>query len=398
MCRMPGMSVSGRRSGGRMNVRKLSKEEHGITRKLWEEIFVEDDKGFLDYYYHVKTSKNSIYVIENEEKVPVSMLQLNPYTICFGGKEETLHYIVAVATKKEYRGRGFMTRLLKISADDMYRAGEPFTFLMPAAEGIYYPHGFRFVYRQIRLEGTINELNLPYDAELKVRFAVEEDCPALSALAEQMLKAFPMVRAVRTEEYYRTLLREQKSEGGEILLVEREEGICGFVLYNLENGQAQLREPLIKREEDWDQIVRFLVKNSSPHLQIAGVLPGGISCLVKRMKDIEKKEVPIIMVRIIHLKNFLEGIQAKKDFSVRICVKDEMIPENTGCWEISGIKGEKLNVRKEEEKEGEEISVGELVSTLFGYCTGLLKEKKDALSELSEGTELIPPVFLNEIV
>lgn len=379
-------------------MRILLKEEHGITRKLWEEIFTEDDHGFLDYYYDVKTSENSIYVVENEEKIPVSMLQLNPYTVSYGDEEKPLHYIVAVATKKEYRGRGFMTQLLGTSASDMYRAGEPFTFLMPAAEGIYYPHGFRFVYRQSRLEGMINELNLTYDGKLKVRFAEEGDCISLAVLAEKMLRAFPMVRAVRTEKYYRTLLREQKSEGGEILLVEREKEICGFVLYNLEDGKAQLREPLFEREEDWDQIMTYLLKHSICHLQIAGILPGQISDLTKKFKSIEEKEIPIIMVRIIHLENFLKGIQAKKEFTARICVKDEMLPENTGCWEIIGSKGEKLNVSKEDKEEGEEISIGELVSVLFGYRADYERKTKDVLSKLSEGIELIPPVFLNEIV
>lgn len=393
---MYGMPEAGGRSGGRMKVRKLSKEEHGLTRKLWEEIFTEDDQSFLDYYYHVKTSENSIYVIENEEKITVSMLQLNPYTVCFGDKEELLHYIIAVATRKEYRGRGFMTRLLETSAADMYRSGEPFTFLMPAAEEIYYPHGFRFVYRQSRIEGVIKEWFPDEDEQLKVRFAVEEDCPALAALAEKMLKEYPMIRTVRTEMYYRTLLREQKSEMGEILLVEKEKRICGFVIYNLEDGKAQLREPLFMREEDWDHMVAFLMKNSIFHLQIAGVLPEEKIWMTKKLKEMEEKEIPIIMARIIHLKNFLESIRAKKNFHVRISVKDEMIPENTGCWDITGIKGEKLTARKENKKEGKEISPGELLSALFGYHTDY--EKQGTLSEVVEGAERMPPVFLNEIV
>ena len=30
-------------------IRKLEQEEHKKTRKLWEEIFCEDSKKFLDY-------------------------------------------------------------------------------------------------------------------------------------------------------------------------------------------------------------------------------------------------------------------------------------------------------------------------------------------------------------
>ena len=42
-------------------IRKLEQEEHKKTRKLWEEIFCEDSKKFLDYYYSVKTKENEIH-------------------------------------------------------------------------------------------------------------------------------------------------------------------------------------------------------------------------------------------------------------------------------------------------------------------------------------------------
>ena len=76
------------------------------------------------------------------------MLHLNPYTLMVNGKEEPSHYIVAVATEEACRKRGYMAALLKTALQDMYQAGEPFTFLMPAAEAIYLPHGFSTVYEQ----------------------------------------------------------------------------------------------------------------------------------------------------------------------------------------------------------------------------------------------------------
>ena len=34
-----------------MRIRRLETEEHGKTRALYEEIFTEDSKAFVDYYY-----------------------------------------------------------------------------------------------------------------------------------------------------------------------------------------------------------------------------------------------------------------------------------------------------------------------------------------------------------
>ena len=63
-------------------------------------------------------------------------------------RECTSHYIIAVSTQKEYRGRGFMRSLLIKSMEEMYGNKEPFTFLMPASEKIYTPYDFRYIYQQ----------------------------------------------------------------------------------------------------------------------------------------------------------------------------------------------------------------------------------------------------------
>ena len=76
------------------------------------------------------------------------MLQLNPYRLKVEESEFLSAYIIAVATKEVYRGRGFMGALLRRALNDMYTAKIPFTFLMPAAEAIYTPYDFRFIYSQ----------------------------------------------------------------------------------------------------------------------------------------------------------------------------------------------------------------------------------------------------------
>ena len=131
----------------KMEVRMLQREEHGRTRELWERVFAEDTKEFLDYYYTVKTLDNEMYVIEQEHQI-CSMIQLNPYEMRINDSEFLTHYIIAVATEERFRKRGFMGALLQASLKKMYARKEPFTFLMPAAESIYHPYDFRYIYRQ----------------------------------------------------------------------------------------------------------------------------------------------------------------------------------------------------------------------------------------------------------
>ena len=137
-----------------MNLRVLKPEENGKTRPLWEKVFTEDTRAFLDYYYYIKTRDNQIYVIEEEGKI-VSMLQLNPYQIRIEDGIFPSAYIIAVATDENYRSRGYMRALLIRSLGDMYGKKIPFTFLMPAAAAIYTPYDFRYIYDQ-----TVGEIRV----------------------------------------------------------------------------------------------------------------------------------------------------------------------------------------------------------------------------------------------
>lgn len=121
-----------------MEIRKLETEEKQNTKKLYEEVFSEDSKSFVDYYYEEKLKDNQIYAVEEDGEIQ-AMLHLNPYELAVNGSKKDVNYIVAVATRESYRKRGYMAGLLKQALNDMYADGETFTFLMPASESIYLP-------------------------------------------------------------------------------------------------------------------------------------------------------------------------------------------------------------------------------------------------------------------
>lgn len=144
-----------------MKFRKLKRWEHDRTKALYETVFSEDKGAFADYYYTWKTRDNTIYAAEDENGIH-AMVHLNPFEVSVYGKVQMLHYIVAVATEKQYRHRGLMRNLLNLAMREMAENGEPFTFLMPASEAIYLPFGFRFVSWQrqgILRAGSEKDLN-----------------------------------------------------------------------------------------------------------------------------------------------------------------------------------------------------------------------------------------------
>ena len=227
-----------------MILRKLEQSEHGSTRPLWEEVFADDTKAFLDYYYYIKTRDNEIYVVEEDGRI-CSMLQLNPYVLKVEASELPSAYIIAVATKEEYRGRGYMGGLLRASLNEMYAEKIPFTFLMPAAEAIYSPYDFRFIYEQnigkIRMESSCDETQ-----------SCPQNCVFSDAAlwdAEEMARFFNayfsgqwQVCAVRDAAYYQTMIMEQQSENGGVRLNRQDGEIMGMYHYAAEAG-LEIREP-----------------------------------------------------------------------------------------------------------------------------------------------------------
>lgn len=404
-----------------MELRKLEISEHGQTRMLWEKVFSEDSKAFLDYYYFLKTRDNEIYVIDEDEAIR-SMLQLNPYLIQCNENVFKGHYIIAVATEGAYRKRGYMGKLLRASMQQMYLSKEPFTFLMPAAEAIYTPYDFRFVYDQNIWQYTVSGSaeskdfgHAPQDAGMTVSEAGIGDGAALADFFNRCFAEMFSVYAVRDESYYQTMLFEQQSENGGIKLLKKDGEAVGSFLYGDEDG-LEIREPLYLKEYEqdfWNAVSGLCEERRQKQAAVyAGIGEG------ERMPSgITKTETkPTIMVRIIHLESFLNTIKVRDGETINcsFAVLDSILPQNSRVWRLQSVKAqgqgeeeteseEEIVVYETEDSEGV-LSIAALTSFLFGYkSVEEIAEEPDVymtehlMSELKKIQPLCP-VYLNEIV
>lgn len=390
-----------------MILRKLEQSEHGSTRPLWEEVFADDTKAFLDYYYYIKTRDNEIYVVEEDGRI-CSMLQLNPYVLKVEASELPSAYIIAVATIEEYRGRGYMGGLLRTSLNEMYAKKIPFTFLMPAAEAIYSPYDFRFIYEQnigkIRMESSCDETQ-----------SCPQNCVFSDAAlwdAEEMARFFNayfsgqwQVCAVRDAAYYQTMIMEQQSEKGGVRLIRQDGEIRGMYAYAAEAG-LEIREPLYL--PGYEAAYRCSVQ------ELLGSLPyrGGANgtdreAVVYACGDSERnRQKPVIMARIVRLEELLKAMTVPKEAEMNcsFAVIDPLIRGNSRVWRITSEAGEtKIHVCETEDSEGV-LPVDVLTEYLFGRKSiaetaeeeGVMVTERLAL-ELEKITKLTR-IFLNEIV
>ena len=340
-----------------MEIRKLKTSENHQTRPLYEEVFTEDGPGFVEYYYKEKTRDNQIYVAEEDGGIQ-AMLHLNPYELMVNGSKRNVEYIVAVATRSEYRKRGYMGELLKQALRDMYAAGQCFTFLMPASEAIYTPYDFRTVYEQTRKRCPTGERKLLYmedGGECEAVPLQEKECKELAEAANEALARNYQVYAFRSEEYYKRLKKEYESDGAKLMVYRK--------------GKKMIDcRPYIPDEDSGE-------------------------------------EKPKIMVRILDVRRMLMSVQLKTLTAVCFTVTDPVIRENNRCVVITGTEfsGVLLMDAKPENSEGR-IPISALASFLFGaksvdeLCeedgvemTGRMRKEMDKLLPLSR-------IYLNEVV
>lgn len=334
-----------------MEIRKLNLNEHEKTKTLYKEVFSTDSQGFVDYYYTEKVKDNQMYVMEDDDKI-VGMLHLNPYTLKVNGLDKETNYIVAVATKEEYRKRGIMRNLLTKALHDMYEEHQTFTFLMPAAESIYLPYDFRTVYEQNHTyyanehEGKGFEIK-----ELQV-----EECEELANSMNQFLGSYYQVYANRNKEYFERLKKEYESDGAKLMLYRKDGNIVDM-------------RPCVPDE------------------------------------DIIKGTKPKIMIRIIDVRRMLMSMRLKSLMAVAFHVTDPVIEENNRCLVMTGTEfsGVMLMDSKPENSEGT-ITIAALASLLFGGKTveEICEEDGVIMSERmkSEMKKIVPlnRIYLNEIV
>lgn len=360
--------------------------ENQRARKLYEEIFDEDSPAFVDYYFRVKAAENEIFVVENEKQEILATLHLNPYKMMFCGEKAKTNYIVAVATRADCRHQGMMRSLLQASLQEMYRREETFTWLMPAAEAIYRPFGFRFIYEKNKMTMTADVLRraetdekwqIHSDQEVSgdifCEEAKKEDLAELACFAEKQLSKLAEVYTVHDIAYFEQRMQEVGCEGGSLILIRKEKEICGYFL------------ALKKDREAWEIVVEDAVQKKAFPAVLHWFGASEEKCTFTAFPQIweqyaQSENVPAIMGRIVHLERFVCCLKIKKEQEWKIRLTDSLVPENNGYFIIkTGIEGGSLirveNLSEKEKKMFCSMDIGQLTEELFRL-----------------------PVFLNEVV
>lgn len=347
-------------------IRYLSEGEKAGSRKLWEEAFPEDSRGFVDFYYAKRAGENQILAAIEDGQI-AAMLHRNPYLVAVKNQVWPIDYIAGVATALGQRRRGHMGRLLTRLFQDLYLEHMAFCFLVPANPALYERFGFTFI-----CDLPKQTLNERASRELQRLACVDRPggCREAADLAGRLLRESCEVYVLRDEEYYRSLCREVRSDEGELFFLysqAKKEELVGILAYYGEKGE-ELRELL---------------------------------CLPEFKETTGEKE-PWAMGRIIDLARFMQVISLREDchlkeLEVFLEVRDEYVHQNNGlfCWRLSR-EGSSLS-RTTDKGEGLfrlSLEIRELTEWLFGYREPFLPENQQ---ELLEYIRPLRGVYFDEI-
>ena len=106
------------------------------VRHLWRECFKDSDE-YLDMYFDRIYRDADALTVEIDGKT-VSSLLAQPYKFYFYGQEVPITYLCGAVTRRNARGKGYMTDLMNRAVRDAYDRGDMLCALIPAHDFLYF--------------------------------------------------------------------------------------------------------------------------------------------------------------------------------------------------------------------------------------------------------------------
>ena len=263
---------------------------------------------------------------------------------------------------------------------------------MPAAEAIYRPFGFRFIYEKNKMTVTADVLRRAetdekwqihsdqgVSGDIFCEEAKKEDLTELACFAEKQLSKLAEVYTVHDIAYFEQRMQEVGCEGGSLILIRKEKEICGYFL------------ALKKDREAWEIVVEDAVQKKAFPAVLHWFGASEEKCTFTAFPQIweqyaQSRMFKTIMGRIVHLERFVCCLKIKKEQEWKIRLTDSLVPENNGYFIIkTGIEGGSLirveNLSEKEKKMFCSMDIGQLTEELLPYCRYFLMK----LSENNSG-------------
>ena len=360
------------------------------AKDIWRENFTDSEEE-IDFYFKTIYKDKNFLLLEEDSEIKASLHE-NPYDICFNRNILPSFYIVGVAVSPEYRGKGYMRKLLNHSLKNALSNNRDIVFLSPINTEIYSNFGFGYIsgleHYELKLEDIpFNSIN----RDIEIKKAGEEDFNSIIELYNKKMKN-SNIYLERDKEYFNRIKAEIENENGKIYVFYREKRITGYLMCYFREEEIFAREFFYSDIESAKTMLAFIktFKEYYPNLKVATPQGSNFNFLFPNQLKIEKKENPYILGRILNVKNILSYLNIKST-TFNIKVKDNIIDENNGVFSIE----EDGSVKKLDNIDNWniDIDIRDLGTLLSGYISidELLELEKIKINDID--LEVLSSIF-----
>ena len=203
-------------------IRYASKEDKLDIKKIWDSCFELDNNGYNEFFFNNLYRPEDTYIISNDKEI-MSTGSRSKHVYMINNKPLKGSLIYGLATSKEYRNNGFMTKILNTMLDQI-QYQELVTFIQSDKPELYKPYGFEPIYYKVKYTIEKNK-NTIYDTS---GCRTNVSCNDLLALYIEVMKRFNGYM-IRDLHYYELYLQEIKAQKGDIIAIYDNGKITGYM-------------------------------------------------------------------------------------------------------------------------------------------------------------------------
>lgn len=293
-------------------------------KKLWLKTF-DDSPEYVDMFFSRVYRDNDALTLFNDENQLTSTLLLQPYQMNFHGQEVAVDYICRAATRRNQRGKGYMTRLLHEALSESRRRGSMMTFLIPPENYLT----FYYADRGFSQVAFVKELRYTafHSFNCEGSYTLVEDIYGKETYAA--FHRWEMAREgsiIHSQRDFLNIIDDNRMEGGHVAFVKNDEGkvVAGafaaprdgiVVVDDLLGDDDDARTGAMRQLRGFFNDLPFKLLAPSDR-QVGGLTPRGMARIVNPMKAFE--------------------IIARSDNNLRrhYRVTDTLLPENSHIYYI----------------------------------------------------------------
>ena len=330
-------------------------EKKTIVRQIWQECF-RDTPQWMDMFFSEVYDDDDALVLEYNNK-PVSSLLLQKYTMAWHGEEIPMGYISGAATRRQERGRGHMSELLRIALRQARHRGDMLVSLIPASRRLFFFYdrlGFSTVF-YIK-ENRYTSLH-SFSPKEKYTRITDADTAGLYDFfrRSESERDGTVLHSFRD---FTNILADNRIDGGEVIALAREGSddivAIGIAVVDDSEPRVVVRDMFAVDEDAAEGLLDSFrtVYPDYPFTVIRPVTPGA--------RPIETRA----MTRIVNVGSML-GVLARRDPSLKIAVKvrDSIIPDNNKTFIVKS--GSVSAVSHYDGRPDLDVTVQTLASILF---------------------------------